>query len=257
MDDKSPLIVIITGAGTGMGRSAAIKLARLGHIPIINGRREAPLAEVRKTIESEGGKVVVEPGDVTDMAVIRRITDNALKRFGRIDVLVNNAGYATHNRQCLTVTPEEFDEVMRVNLWAPIFFTQAVLPSMLRAKKGTIIVVSSKAAQNPGGLGGPLYGAAKAGAVNFVKYVNNELKNTGIRACAIIPGETDTPILEKRPVVPDAAARATMMGADDVGDAIVLAATLPQRAVVEELTIRQTYIRDYSKEIAPLRIPEV
>jgi NADP-dependent 3-hydroxy acid dehydrogenase YdfG len=166
-------------------------------------------------------------------------------------VLVNNAGYSTRNRSIMTVTPEEFDEVLRVNLWAPMFFAQAVLPTMLKARSGTIINVSSRAALTPGGLGGPIYGAAKAGSVNLTKALNIELKNTGVRACCIVPGEADTPAIERRPVPPSKEARATMMAADDVADAIVLAASLPQRALVDELYIRPTHQRDFSKELPP------
>jgi len=242
---------IITGAGTGIGRSAAIKMARLGASVVLVGRTAARLEEVRREIEAAGGVALAAPGDVTDMNVILCTVQATLQAFGRIDVLVNNAGYATRNRSIMTITPEEFDEVVRVNLWAPMFFTQAVLPTMLKAKSGTIIVVSSRAALTPGGLGGPIYGAAKAGSVNFIKALNIELKNTGIRACAIVPGEVDTPILEKRPVPVPKEARATMMAADDVADAIVLAAALPPRALVDELYLRPTHQRDFSKELPP------
>lgn len=244
-------VCIITGAGTGIGRSAAIKLAALGHVPVLVGRTASKLEAVHGEITAAGGHALVAAGDVTQMETIRRTVDMCLKAYGRIDVLVNNAGYATRNRTTLTITPEEFDEVVRVNLWAPMFFTQAVLPIMLRAGSGTIVNVSSRGAYTPGGLGGPIYCAAKAGVVNFTKYLNGELKNTGIRACSIVPGEVDTPILEKRPVPPPKEARATMLSADDVGETIVLAVTLPPRALLEELTIRPTIQRDFSKELPP------
>ena len=242
---------IITGAGTGIGRSAAIKLARLGASVVLVGRTAARLEEVRREIEAAGGVALAAPGDVTDMGVVRCTVQATLQAFGRIDVLVNNAGYSTRNRSILTITPKEFDEVVRVNLWAPMFFTQAVLPTMLKAKCGTIINVSSRAVLTPSGLGGPIYGAAKAGLVNFTKALNIELKNTGVRACSIVPGEVDTPILEKRPVPPPKEARATMLAADDVADAIVLVASLPPRALVDELFIRPTHQRDVSRELPP------
>ena len=97
--------------------------------------------------------------------------------------------------------------MMRVNLMGPFFLTQAVLPGMLARKSGTIVNVSSLAATNPSRVGGSFYGAVKAGLLNFTRYLNIELENSGVRACCILPGEVDTPTLENRPVVPDADAK--------------------------------------------------
>jgi NADP-dependent 3-hydroxy acid dehydrogenase YdfG len=128
-----------------------------------------------------------------------------------------------------------------------------VIPGMIQRGGGTIITVSSVAGIRPGLLGGAPYGAAKAGVRNFMGSVLNELRNQGIRATTILPGEVDTPILESRPLNPDAKARATMMMAEDVAEAIVLCATLPPRAVVEEIVMTATRQRDTSKDIEVAR----
>ncbi len=244
-------VCIITGAGSGFGRAAALKLAALGWRLVLVGRTASKLEAVKREIESCGGVALVQPCDVGDYAATRRVAQATLKAFGRIDALVNNAGSNFKNLTTLTIRPEEAEEVARVHFLGPIFFTQAVLPAMLRQASGTIINVSSRGATHPGPIAGPAYCGAKAALINFTHHFNAELKNTGLRACAIVPGEGDTPILETRWVVPDAAARATMMAAEDVGDAIVLAATLPSRAVIEELHIRPTLQRDMSAEIPP------
>ncbi len=243
-------VCIITGAGSGIGRSTAIKLARQGAVPVLVGRTASKLEEVQAQVQAEGGKAVAAPCDVTDVQAVRDLVRRVLGDHGHIHALVNNAGYSTHNRTVLTITPEEVDEVVRVNLTGPMFFTQAVLPSMLKAREGTIVNVASGAGLAGSRLSGPAYSAAKAGIINFTRYLNLELRNSGVRACCVIPGEVDTPILEKRPVVPSAEARATMLSPDDVAEAIVLAVTLPHRALLEEVVVRPRHFRDFSAELA-------
>jgi NADP-dependent 3-hydroxy acid dehydrogenase YdfG len=102
-------------------------------------------------------------------------------------------------------------------------------------------------------LGGTPYGAAKAGVRNFMGSVLNELRNQGIRATTILPGEVDTPILDRRPLNPDAKARATMMMPEDVAETILLVATLPQRVAIEEIVMTATYTRDTSQDIEVAR----
>jgi NADP-dependent 3-hydroxy acid dehydrogenase YdfG len=128
--------------------------------------------------------------------------------------------------------------------------TQAVLPGMLERGGGTIVTVGSLAALKPGLIGGAVYGAAKAAVRNLMGHVHNTLRNRGIRATIVMPAEVDTPILDKRPLNPDATARATMMQAEDVARAILLAVTLPPRTVIEEIVMSPTILRDQSQDIA-------
>jgi NADP-dependent 3-hydroxy acid dehydrogenase YdfG len=124
---------------------------------------------------------------------------------------------------------------------------------MLARGEGTIITVSSLAALRPGLIGGAPYSAAKAGVRNLMQDVHNELRNRGIRATTVIPAEVDTPILERRPLPPDAAARATMMQAEDVARVILLCVTLPPRTVIEEVVMSPTFDRDRSADIEVAR----
>ena len=119
---------------------------------------------------------------------------------------------------------------------------------MMQAEEGTIINVSSMAGVTPGLLGGMIYSAAKAAVINFTRFLISDLKNTGIRASVVIPGEVDTPILDNRPVPPDREARDTMVTMEDSAEAIALIARLPQRANIPELIIRPTFQRDSSGE---------
>ena len=124
------------------------------------------------------------------------------------------------------------------------------MPAMLERDSGTIINVSSLAGVTPGLLGGMIYSAVKAAVINFTGHLNEEFKSTNIRASVVIPGEIATPLLDKRPRpsrVRDA--RRTMVGPEDVAEAIALIAELPQNSSIPELVIRPTYQRDVSVEL--------
>jgi NADP-dependent 3-hydroxy acid dehydrogenase YdfG len=109
------------------------------------------------------------------------------------------------------------------------------------------------AAPAPGLIGGAPYGAAKAGVLNLMGHVHAVLRDKGIRATTIMPAEVDTPILEKRPLPPDAKARATMMQPEDVASAVLLCVTLPKRTVIEEIIMSPTIPRDQSADIEAAR----
>ena len=139
--------------------------------------------------------------------------------------------------------------VIDSNLMGTFFCTKAVVPAMMEAKSGTIINVSSLAAVNPGPFSGFPYGAAKAAVINFTEFLNADLRNTGIRASVVVPGEVATPILDHRPIPPSAAARETMVDVDETSAVILLIASLPQRSNIPELIIRPTMFRDMAGEI--------
>ena len=143
--------------------------------------------------------------------------------------------------------------MLAVNLTGVYALTQAVLPSMIERGGGTIITISSLAALRPGLIGGAPYGAAKAAVLNLMGHVHNVLRDKGIRATTIMPAEVDTPILDNRPLRPDAMARSTMMHADDVARAILLCATLPPRTVIETMVMSSTILRDQSQDIKVAR----
>jgi len=246
-------VCIITGAGTGVGKAAAIKLAEKGYAIVLVGRTASTLEGSKREVEAVGGTALSFPCDIGDYEAVQKMVKFTLQELGRVDVLINNAGIGGRYKTIADAKPDDVEEVIRVNLTGPIYCCQAVLSDMLSRKEGTIVNVTSLAAHNPGPLSGPAYCAAKAGMVNFNRYLNNELRNSGIRACCIIPGEIDTPILSSRLIPPSKAARATMMESDDVADAIVLAVTLPPRALVEEIVIRPTLMRNRSKEEPSIR----
>ena len=246
-------VAIVTGAGTGIGRETAKMLAGEGAAVVVNGRREAPLAAVVKEIEKAGGRAVARVADVGDSTAARELARWTTTTLGRVDILVNNAGFSSRIRNVRWLAQEDWEKVINVNLTGIYALTQAVLDQMIERKSGTIITVSSMAALRPGLISGPPYGAAKAGVRNLMQFVHNVYRQHGIRATTIMPAEVDTPILDNRPHVPDATARATMMMPEDVARAVLLCVTLPARTVIEEIVMSPTIQRDNSADIKTAR----
>jgi NADP-dependent 3-hydroxy acid dehydrogenase YdfG len=243
-------VAIVTGGGSGIGREAAKMLAAEGAHVVVAGRRQPPLDEVVGEIAKAGGRATARQADVAKHAEAAGLGRWAVETFGRVDVLVNNAGHSSKARSIRWVGKPEWDSVLDVNLNGVYALTQAVLPSMIERGGGTIVTVSSVAAIRPGLMGGAPYGAAKAAVRNLMGHVHAVLREKGIRATTIMPAEVDTPILDRRPLPPDARARATMMGAEDVARAILLCVTLPPRTVIEEIVMSPTIQRDVSADLA-------
>lgn len=243
-------VAIVTGGGTGIGRSTAMMLAAEGARVVIAGRRREPLEAVAKEIAQAGGQALARAADLSTFDEALALGQSTIETFGRVDILVNNAGLAGPIRNLQWTPQAQVAEVVGINLIAVFALIQAVLPDMVKRGEGTIVTVSSMAALRPGLISGAPYGAAKAAGNNLMAYVNNVYRHQGIRATVIMPAEVDTPILDKRPHNPDAAARATMMQAEDVARAIMLAVTLPPRTVIEEIVMSPTIQRDQTQDLA-------
>ena len=238
---------VITGAGSGIGKATALMMAEMGASVALIGRTRSKVVEVKTMIQKKGG-VALEYGiDVSNHKDVSETFSNITKSFERIDILVNSAGHSSQNRSLLTTTPEEINSVVGSNLKGSIYCSQESIPSMLKSKRGTIINVSSVAGIDPGLLGGMIYSAVKSAVINFTGFLNEEFKNTGIRASVVIPGEVDTPLIDKRPMVPDSEARKLMVSAEDVAEAITLIAKLPMKSNIPKMIIRPSFTRDMSE----------
>jgi NADP-dependent 3-hydroxy acid dehydrogenase YdfG len=241
-------VAVITGAGTGIGREAALLLADEGATVVLVGRRAAVLEEVAAAIAARGGKAYGRATDIGSRDDVMELIEWVHSSFGRVDLLVNNAGSASKVLNARWISDDEWQQVLDVNLSAVFRLTQAVLPDML-GRGGMIITVSSLAAVNPNLLGGAAYGAAKAGVRNFMTYLHNTFRNDNLRAVTILPGETSTPIMDNRARPPREDEREAMVQPVDVARAIHLVATMPQRTIVQELVIAPTRMRDTSGDL--------
>lgn len=240
-------VCIITGGGSGIGRSAALMLAHQGAKIVLVGRTAAKVEAVREEIVASGGEATAFGLNVADVDGVRDMTRQTLEAYGRIDVLVNNAGHSSQHRRILTTPPEEVRAVIDSNLVGMIYCTQAALPTMLEAGEGTVLNVASLAGIHTGYLGGMIYSSVKAAVIHFTKFLTFELHNTGVRASVLIPGEVDTPIMDNRPIPPTAEDRTTMIGVEECAEALVMMVGLPKRSTISELIMKPTMMRAASE----------
>jgi NADP-dependent 3-hydroxy acid dehydrogenase YdfG len=235
-------IVWITGAGSGIGEAAALALAGEGAQVVLTGRRREPLEAVAARI---GAAAHVEPGDMTVAGDVQRIAVAIRQRFGRLDILVANAGINVADRDWTKLTPDGVDTVVHGNLSSVFYCALAVLPMMREQQDGLLIHTASLAGRFISGLSGPAYTAAKHGVVVMSHSINMQECVNGIRSTALLPGEVATPILDRRPVPVSAEDRARMAQPEDVGDLIRYIACLPAHVVINEVMIAPTWNRGY------------
>jgi NAD(P)-dependent dehydrogenase (short-subunit alcohol dehydrogenase family) len=169
---------------------------------------------------------------------VRRAVADSIARTGAVHALVNCAGTNLPARGLDVLSVEDFRRLVDVNLNGLFYCVHAVLPAMRRQGEGTIVNIGSDAGLAANAKAGAGYVASKFGVTGLTQSINAEERGNGIRACAIFPGDIDTPLLEKRPVVPPPEARQRMLQAEDVAACVMLAIDLPQRAVVEQLVVR-------------------
>ena len=229
-------VAIVTGAGSGVGRVVAIRLATSGWQVGAVGRRAEQLAQTAQL--AGNGNVHACPFDVADAKAAPAVVEALVSKFGGVHALVNSAGTNLPRRGLDVLSVEDFHALVDVNLHGTFHFVHAVLPVMRKQGEGTIVNVVSDAGLIANAKAGAAYVASKFGVTGLTQSVNAEERGNGIRATAIFPGDIDTPLLDKRPQPPAPEARAKMLQPDDVAACVLLAINLPQRAVVEQLVVR-------------------
>ncbi|MEP7183253.1 MAG: SDR family oxidoreductase [Betaproteobacteria bacterium] len=196
--DLKGKVVLITGASTGIGAAAARAFAREGCKLVIhyNASRDAARA-LADDVKKLGAEAVLSGGDVTQEADVKRIVAESLAAYGRIDVLINNAGGMLGRVKIEDFTVEHIDRVLALNVTQVAVFMREVVPVMRRQKSGNIINVTSIAARNGGGGGAVLYAGAKGFVSTVTRGWAKEVIGDGIRVNAISPGVITTPFHER------------------------------------------------------------
>ncbi len=231
-------VAVVTGAGSGVGAATAVALAREGWRVVIVGRRREALEATAGSVLSEQSPFRIHPCDVADAAAVARMGRAVLDEFGRVDLLVNAAGINTPRRSLEELAPADYLRLIDTNLNGAYWCVQAFLPAMRARGTGTIVNVISDAARAASPKAGPAYSASKFGLLGLTQSINAEERSRGIRACALLPGDIDTPLLDLRPAPPGAEARARMLRPEDVAACVLFVVQLPPRAVVEEILLR-------------------
>ena len=232
--------IIVTGASSGFGEAIAIACCGEGANVSLVARRRELLESVAAKARAQGGQALVCPADVSDDEQIHAVVEQTRAAFGPIDVLVNNAGYNVTERSIADTSAEQWRDLLAVNLTSAFIFTKAVLPEMKARGDGLIINLASRAAMYPSLLAGVGYSTSKIGmeALNIV--TNEEGNPQGVRACLFNPGAGNTPIMERRPVVPSAEQKARMIQSEDIAAAVVFLAGLPPRVHIDLLSMMPT-----------------
>lgn len=192
MSEQRP-VVLITGAGTGIGRSTAETLAKHGWRVVLNGRRTEPLEQTGRSVGAEGTDWSVLAGDVGDPTFTAGAIDSAVAVFGRLDAVVNNAGWSPL-APLGDLSPDQIAQIFAVNATGPTILAAAAARQFSGQDGGVIVNVSSVAAADPfPGLGA--YGAAKAAMNTLAKAIATEHGESGVRAWTVAPGAVETPLL--------------------------------------------------------------
>jgi NAD(P)-dependent dehydrogenase (short-subunit alcohol dehydrogenase family) len=229
---------VVTGAGSGVGQAVALSLARQGWRVALLGRRAEALAETVKLAGEHGKQMLAIPCDIGDADAVAKMGARVTQEFGSVEVLVNAAGTNAPKRALEVLSLEDYRGMMDANLNGAYYCVQAFLPGMRTRGSGTIVNVVSDAGKQASPKAGPAYVMSKFGMAGLTQSINAEERGRGVRACAIFPGDIDTPLLNKRPVIPDAEARARMMQPQDIADCVLLCINLPSRVVIEEMLVR-------------------
>ncbi|MBX3437177.1 MAG: SDR family oxidoreductase [Planctomycetaceae bacterium] len=231
--------VLVAGGGTGIGAACALALAEQGARVAIAGRRPETLEETAARFHGDV-PILTQTVDVGDRASAKGLIDWATAQLGQIDVLVNSAGLNVPKRSMEELAPDDWDQLMSINVTGAYNLMHAVLPQMRERRDGLIINISSVAGIRASQLGGVAYSASKFAMSALSTCVALEEKDRGIRVTNIYPGEVETPILDRRPVPVSAEHRARILQPEDVASVVLSIACLPPRAHVPDIVIKPT-----------------
>jgi NAD(P)-dependent dehydrogenase (short-subunit alcohol dehydrogenase family) len=189
---------IVTGSGRGIGAGIALVLAREGANIVINDRQITEDAEgMVKQIKAMGGKAIAIAADVSKKDEVTKMAAETVKHFGSIDILVNNAGIESHPVLTYEVAEEQWDRVLNVNLKGVFLCCQAVIPQMMKQKKGRIINISSTAGIRMTFFGSVEYTVSKHGVAGLNQHLAWELADSNITVNTVCPGGVQTPLMEQ------------------------------------------------------------
>jgi NADP-dependent 3-hydroxy acid dehydrogenase YdfG len=238
-------IAWVTGAGSGIGEAVAERFGAEGATVVVTGRRRDRLESVAERIRGKGGTAEVQPADLTVAAEVQGVADWISGAFGRLDVLVSNAGLNVTERSWSNLTPEGIDQLVQGNLSAAFYVARAVLPVMRAQGGGVMIHTASMAGRNLGVMSGPGYQAAKHGVVAMSHSLNMEECVHNIRSTAFCPGEVNTEILKKRPNPLSQDELNRMLQPEHCAELILYVATLPPGVTMNEVWLTPTHNRAY------------
>jgi 3-oxoacyl-[acyl-carrier protein] reductase len=228
--------VLVTGASAGIGWACAIALAREGADLVVTARREDRLAALAREAEAAGVKVAVVAGDAREEATAVAAVAAARERFGRLDILINNAGVGIY-KNIADTSATEYDYLVDSNVRSTFLFTRHAVPVMIEQKRGMILMISSMAGKY-GFAGEAVYCATKFAQIGLAQALDKELRPHGIKVGAICPGGVKTEFALGTGRTEAGVAASTMLEPSDVAGAVVLACTQSSGSRIIEIQMR-------------------
>jgi 3-oxoacyl-[acyl-carrier protein] reductase len=228
--------VLITGASAGIGSATALAFAERGANVVVTARREERLRELCDTIKNTGGNAAFIAGDATEEATAKNCVALAISQFGRLDILINNAG-AGNYKNLVDTSVEEYDALMDVNMKTSFLFSRHAAPGMIAQKGGEILFISSVAGLQ-GYAGEAVYCASKFAQIGFAQALDGELRKFGIKVGTICPGGVKTEFAVGKGRTEEGVKNSYMMEPHEVAEAILFACMQPPNARILQMTVR-------------------
>jgi 3-oxoacyl-[acyl-carrier protein] reductase len=225
-------IVLVTGAGRGIGRAVAINLAEAGCRVILTARTLDQLEQVQQEISTNGGEAVCIAADLTRDKEIDLLVAESSRDREPVDFLINNAGWGKR-APIIKGRREDWDQTLRLNLRAPMILAKALLPPMIEKGNGAVINIGSISGKT-GEANGAAYSASKFGLIGFTQSLYEEVRQYGIKVAVILPGFVDTPLIPPNRQLD----RSKMIQPADVAQTVHYVLTSPPTCCPVEITLR-------------------
>jgi NADP-dependent 3-hydroxy acid dehydrogenase YdfG len=240
LQDKSSVVI---GGGSGIGKAIATEFLNSGASVIICGRNPDKLKVARDEIFKQTDKQVkICEVDLSQIDSVVKLFSFVSSIFSSIDIIVNSSGVHAANRSFKDITPDDWEFILKNNTTALFNLLYVTVPILRQRKSGHIINISSVAATRASVLAGTSYTASKHAVNGLMNTVALEETKNGIRFSTISPGPTNTPLVETRKIPPTQEERQKLLKPEEVAQAALFVASLPENAFVEELIIRPTQL---------------
>lgn len=229
-------VALITGASAGIGQACARELARQGVRLVLTARRQERLEQLVAEAKQLGSDGVFVAGDAREEETARRTVEEAVSTFGRIDILINNAGVGNY-KNLIDTSAEDYDEMVDSNVRSTFLFTRHAVPVMIEQREGIVLMISSMAGVY-GFAGEAVYCATKFAQVGFAQALDKELRPHGIKVGAICPGGVKTEFAIGKGRTETGVEQSEMLEAEDVARAVVFACTQPPGSRIIQVQMR-------------------